>query len=465
MSASDLRHAALPESPAAEVWVLRSRRVVTRSGVRDAAVVIRGETIDALVAPEHLDASWPVEDVGERFVLPGLVDTHVHINEPGRTEWEGFRTATRAAAAGGITSLVDMPLNSAPVTTTRAALALKEAAALGQLWVDCGFHGGIISGDCDHVEPLCLAGVLGFKAFLCDSGIAEFPGVGEAELRTVMPSIARSGRPLLVHAELPGDELATHEGGPRSYARHLASRPRLWEHDAIALLIALCRETRCRVHVVHLTSAEALPMIAQARGEGLPFTVETCPHYLTFASGEIPDGDPRYKCTPPIRTHEDREGLWAGLVEGRIDSIGSDHSPAPAELKHLATGDLARAWGGISSLQLSLSAVWTEARHRGVSLEQVVEWMARSPAQLVGLGGRKGEIAPGCDADLVVFDADATFTVDAQSLEHRHPVTPYDGRTLAGRVETTWLRGRPVFRSGAFSARPRGQTLHRGGVR
>jgi allantoinase len=442
-------------------WVLRSRRVITPAGVRGAAVVIRGETIEAVVDPASVDASWPFEDVGDRFVLPGLVDTHVHINEPGRTEWEGFRTATRAAAAGGITTLVDMPLNSSPVTTTVEALQLKTAASEGQLWVDCGFYGGIVPGADDQVEPLGRAGVLGFKAFLCPSGIDEFPPAGAAELRSALPRLARAGLPLLVHAELPDREVVPITGDHRSYAAYLASRPRRWEHEAIALLIALGRETGIRIHVVHLASAEALPMIAEARAEGLPLTVETCPHYLSFAADEVPDGDPRYKCAPPIRGRADREGLWRGLQQGLIDTIGSDHSPAPPALKHLDTGDLARAWGGIASLQISLPAVWTEARRRGLALEQVVDWMAHRPAALVGLAGRKGAIAPGADADLVVFDADAAFTVDARRLEHRHPVTPYDGRVLTGRVETTWLRGFPVFREGRLVESPTGRTLLR----
>jgi allantoinase len=444
-----------------QVWVLRSRRVVTHSGVRDAAVVIRGETIDAVLEPGSLDPSWPVEDVGDRFVLPGLVDTHVHINEPGRTEWEGFFTATRAAAAGGITTLVDMPLNSSPVTTTVEALALKTAAAKDQLWVDCGFYGGIIPGVYDDVEPLCEAGVLGFKAFLCPSGIDEFPPAGAADLRAVLPLLARLGVPLLVHAELPDRAPVNPTGDGRSYAAYLASRPRQWEHDAIGLLIDLCRETRCRIHIVHLASADALALIESARAEGLPLTVETCPHYLSFAAGEIPDGDPRFKCAPPIREPADRAGLWRGLQTGRIDTIGSDHSPAPAALKHLDTGDTARAWGGIASLQVALPAVWTEARRRGVALDRVVEWMAQRPAQLVGLTGRKGAIASGHDADLVVFDADAIFTVDARALEHRHPITPYDGRTLAGRVDATWLRGALVFRGGGFVGTPSGRKLLR----
>jgi allantoinase len=444
-----------------EMWVLQSSRVVTRSGVREAAVVIRGETIEAITAPGSVEAAWPVEDVGDRFVLPGLVDIHVHINEPGHTEWEGFRTATRAAAAGGITTLVDMPLNSAPVTTTPESLALKAAAAAGQLQVDCGFYGGIIHGVHDQIEPLRRAGVLGYKAFLCPSGNDEFPPTDEADLRAAMPAMARTGLPFLVHAELLDRAPMPPQGDGRSYAAYLASRPRHWEHDAIALLIALSRETGCPVHIVHLASAAALPMIAQARAAGLPLTVETCPHYLTFAAGEIPDGDPRYKCAPPIREPADREGLWRGLEQGLIDTIGSDHAPAPPELKCLETGDLAHAWAGIASLQLGLSAVWTEARRRSIGLDRVVEWMARRPANLVGLAGRKGAIAPGCDADLVVFDAEATFTVDARALEHRHPITPYDGRTLAGRVEATWLRGSPVFCDGSLVGPPSGRTLLR----
>jgi allantoinase len=291
----------------------------------------------------------------------------VHINEPGRTEWEGFETATRSAAAGGITTVVDMPLNSSPVTTTAEALALKVAATCDQLWVDCAFHAGIVPGNEQHVAALIASGVVGFKAFLCHSGIDEFPNATEAELRAVMPVLARAGVPLLVHAELvspASSEAPATEFECRSYARHLASRPPAWELDAIRLLINLCRDSRCHVHIVHLSAADALPLIEQAKDEGLPLTVETCPHYLTFAAEDIPDGDPRYKCTPPIRERDNRERLWEGLRQGLIDTIGSDHSPAPPELKHLASGNVFRAWGGIASLQLSLPAVWSEATHR-----------------------------------------------------------------------------------------------------
>jgi allantoinase len=455
-----------PEKASGETtanWAIRSRCVLTPDGARAAAVLVRGEQIAAVVAPDQVPAGWPVEDVSGRAVLPGLVDAHVHINEPGRTEWEGFATATRAAAAGGVTTLVDMPLNSSPVTTTPAALARKRAAAAGQLWVDCGFYGGVVPGNADQVGALAAAGVLGFKAFLCHSGIDEFPNARRDDLRAAVPRIAAAGLPLLVHAELvsplAADVEARLASDPRSYAAYLASRPRQWEHEAIRLLIALGREYRCRVHVVHLSAADALPMIAAARAAGLPLTVETCPHYLCFAAEEIPDGDPRYKCAPPIRERENRERLWDGLRDGLIDTVGSDHSPAPPELKHLATGDLRRAWGGIASLQLLLPAVWTEAHRRGVPLADLVDCMSRRPARLVGLEGRKGALAPGCDADLVVFDPEAECPVTAALLHHRHKVTPYEGRTLRGRVDRTFLRGRKVYEAGRFEGSPRGRTL------
>jgi allantoinase len=448
--------------PGRHVWALASRRVVAPSGLRRAAVVVEGDTIVAVVERETLPAWCRVEDVGDLAVLPGLVDAHVHINEPGRTEWEGFATATRAAAAGGITTLVDMPLNSSPVTTTVDALALKLRATRGQLWVDCGFYGGIVPGVSGQLRPLVAAGVLGFKAFLCDSGIDEFPAVTEPDLRAVMPELARAPVPLLVHAELANasglSDPAT-AAQRRSYARHLASRPRNWEHGAIQLMIDLCREYGCHVHIVHLSSADALALIARARADGLPLTIETCPHYLTFAAEEIPDGDPRYKCAPPIRERANRERLWDALGDGLIDTIGSDHSPAPPELKCLDTGDVFRAWGGIASLQLALPAVWTEARRRGFEIADVARWMSRNPAKIVGIANRKGEISPGRDADLVVFDPDSTWTVDPMALHHRHRATPYEGRVLSGRVEATYLRGRQVCGPAGLAKSPSGQPL------
>ena len=445
-----------------ETWALCSRRIVTAAGTRSAMIVIAGETIVDVTDIQRQPDSCRVEDVGDRLVLPGLVDTHVHINEPGRTEWEGFTTATRAAAAGGITTLVDMPLNSSPVTTTVEALALKIEAARAQLWVDCGFYGGVVPGVSAQIGPLIAAGVLGFKAFLCHSGIDEFPNATEADLREVMPQLAEAGVPLLVHAELTGPgpapvpQTATLA---RSYRRHLESRPAEWEREAIRLLIDLCREYRCHVHIVHLSSADSIPLLGRARAEGLPLTVETCPHYLAFAAEEIPDGDPRFKCAPPIRERANQGRLWDGLRSGVIDTIGSDHSPAPPELKHLDTGDVWRAWGGIASLQLSLPIVWTEARRRGFTVDDLARWMAREPARLVGLSHKKGEIAPGRDADLVVFDPDTEFTVNGIELHHRHKATPYDGHVLAGRVETTYLRGRAVYRSGGFIGTARGGAL------
>jgi allantoinase len=444
------------------IWAIRSRRVVTPSGVRHAAVVIDGQTIVDVVAPDALPAGCPIDDVGDRALLPGIVDAHVHINEPGRTDWEGFTTATRSAAAGGITTLVDMPLNSSPVTTTVEALARKLEAAHRKLAIDCGFYGGVVPGLSAQVCPLIAAGVLGFKAFLCDSGIDEFPRATERELRAVMPELAKAGMPLLVHAELTGPRtMAAPEtvSERRSYARHLASRPRAWELEAIRFMIKLCREFRCHVHIVHLSSADALPLIVRAREEALPLTVETCPHYLVFAAEEIADGDPRFKCAPPIREHENRERLWDGLRDGLIDTIGSDHSPAPPELKYLESGEVYRAWGGISSLQVSLPAMWTEASRRGFTVADVSRWMSLNPAKLVGLSGQKGTIAPGRDADLVVFDHEPTFAVDPRTLYHRHKATPYEGRVLKGCVETTYLRGRAVYRLGRFSQPNWGRAL------
>ena len=441
-------------------WAIRSRRVATPTGVREAAILIQDGRIVGVGRPDRLPGSTAVEDSGDLLVLPGLVDTHVHINDPGRADWEGFATATAAAAVGGITTLVDMPLNSDPVTTTPGALAAKRDAARGRLRVDCGFFGGLVPGNADQIEPLADAGVLGFKAFLCHSGIDEFPNVTEADLRLAMPILARRGLPLLAHAELVPESAASMDpANPRSYAAWLDSRPESWELEAIRLLIGLCRQTRCRVHIVHLATAKALPMIAEARLEGLPLTVETCPHYLTFASEQIPDGDTRFKCAPPIRSAANCEGLWEGLRSGTIDTIGTDHSPAPPALKHLDSGDLARAWGGISSLQISLPAVWTEARRRGFGAEDLARWMAARPAGLVGLSGRKGAIAPGFDADLAIVDPETRFVVDPAALLHRHPATPYERRELVGRVVATYLRGTRIASDGHLEGDPSGRDL------
>jgi len=377
-------------------------------------------------------------------VMPGVVDSHVHINDPGRSDWEGFDTATRAAAAGGITTLCDMPLNSIPATTTARALDQKRRAAAGRCAVQVEFIGGVVPGNSPDLKQLVKSGVCAFKCFLTPSGVPEFPYVTEAELREIFPALLELGLPLMVHAEDPG---MLREGGqsPR-YEDYLASRPALAERSAIELLIRLMERWPAPVHIVHLSSATSLPLIDTARGKGLPITVETCPHYLTFAAEDIPDGATEYKCAPPIRGASERDGLWQGLESGAIDLIASDHSPCPPEMKQTG-GDFFGAWGGIASLQLSLPAVWTGARARGIAPERLADWMSRTPARLVGLGARKGVLAEGFDADVVVWHPEGSFTVIPDQLLHRHPATPYAGRRLHGVVQATYVGGRLAFGS------------------
>lgn len=451
-----------------------SHRVVTPQGVREAAILIGNGRIIDVVDLDQIPSGVPIEDMGDLVVMPGLVDSHVHINEPGRTEWEGFETATMAAAAGGVTTVVDMPLNSTPVTTTLLAFKEKLAAAEGKLWVDCGFYAGLIPANAYELQQVVEAGVLGVKAFLIHSGIDDFSSVSENDLRTAMPIIAKSGVPLLVHAEVRSpdvigknnrsDEMLPfirHDNNTRNYKSYLASRPREWECDAIELLIRLCREYNCRTHIVHLSSADAMSSLQKARESGLPLTVETCPHYLYFCAEEIPDGDTRFKCAPPIRENENRERLWRALKEGVIDFIASDHSPCVPELKLLGSGDFQKAWGGISSLQFGLSIVWTEARQRGFSLSEVAAWMCHRPAQFLGLDGTKGAIASNYDADVVVWNPEEKFTVEPSMIRHRHKITPYEGRTLYGKVEMTFLRGNKIFENGRFMDGPSGKILLR----
>ncbi|GAA3179048.1 MULTISPECIES: allantoinase AllB [Streptomyces] len=437
--------------------VLRSTRVITPEGTRAASVAVGGGTITA-VGPH--DAAVPdgarVEDFGDDVLLPGLVDTHVHVNDPGRTEWEGFWTATRAAAAGGITTLVDMPLNSLPPTTTTAHLDAKREVAAAKAHVDVGFWGGAIPGNVKDLRPLHDAGVFGFKCFLSPSGVDEFPELDQEQLALALEEIAGFGGLLIVHAEDPHHlDAAPVPSGPK-YADFLASRPRVCEDDAIAALIALARRLDARVHVLHLSSADALPLIAAAKAEGVRITVESCPHFLTLTAEEIPDGATEFKCCPPIREGANQDALWQGLADGTIDCIVSDHSPSTADLK---TADFGAAWGGISSLQLGLPAIWTAARARGHSLEDVVRWMATAPAALVGLG-RKGAIEAGRDADFAVLAPDETFTVDPAALQHRNKITAYAGKTLHGVVRSTWLRGRKI-NDGATLAAPTGDLLTR----
>ena len=375
--------------------------------------------------------------------MPGIVDTHVHVNEPGRTEWEGFETATRAAAAGGVTTILDMPLNSVPATTTVEALELKRECARGKSVVNVEFIGGVIPGNAPHIEPLAREGVRAFKCFLTPSGVDEFPNVTEADLREAFPILARTGLPLMVHAEDPAC-LVTPRGVSRNYSDYLASRPVEAEHSAIEMIVRLMEWCPTRVHIVHLSSATSLDIIRRARNRGLPLTVETCPHYLTFAAEEIPDGATEYKCAPPIRSAAERTALWDALIDGEIDLVASDHSPCPPSMKE-SDGNFFECWGGIASLQLTLSAVWTSARLRGVRVERIVEWMSVAPARLAGLADRKGAIAAGYDADIIVWDPDESWTVDPHSLLHRHPVTPYAGRELHGIVRTTFVNGRRAF--------------------
>jgi allantoinase len=451
---------------AGERYCVRGRRVLTPEGEIAAAIHIHRGVIAKIASFEDLPAGHVVYDAGESAVLPGLVDTHVHINEPGRTDWEGFWTATQAAAAGGITTLMDMPLNSIPATTTTTAYREKMAAASSELWVDVGFWGGLVPGNVQELPRMWKAGVFGFKCFLVPSGVPEFWHVTELDLGETLPELATLGAPLLIHAELPGPiEAAAKspwaEKEPTRYSTWLASRPRAAEDSAVSLLLSLSAQFGVRIHIVHLSSSNAIAALQRARTLRSTFTVETCPHYLTFASEDIGDGATEFKCAPPIRERENRELLWAALGDGTIDMIASDHSPCPPDMKLAEEGNFLDAWGGIASLQISLPAVWTEARLRGYPLTNIIRWMCYGPARLAGLQGRKGAIAVGCDADLVVFDSEAKFRVDAEALHHRHKLTPYAGRELTGVVEATFLRGQKVFERGAFADSAIGHVLRR----
>jgi len=438
--------------------IIRSRRVVLPEGVSPAEIEINNGRITAVRQLDGRQNDPAILDVGNLIVLPGLVDTHVHINDPGRAEWEGFESATRSAAAGGVTTLVDMPLNSIPATTTVAGYEVKRAAASSRCHVDVGMWGGVVPGNTDDLEPLVRAGVPGFKCFLSPSGVDEFANVTEADLRQAMPILARLGVPLLVHAELPA-KLRAPVGEPRRYATWLDSRPAAAEIAAIDLMVRLARQYRTRVHIVHLATPIALDLISQAREDGVALTVETCPHYLTFAAEDVADGATAFKCAPPIRGRAERDGLWQGLAQSRIDLIATDHSPAPATMKHVDDGDFLQAWGGIASLQIGLSAVWTGAAERNIEIDRVVEWMSAAPARLAGLDHLKGRIAAGYDADLVVFNPDEEWVVSGRALHHRHSVTPYEGLRLRGTVQKTILRGEVVFDRRDETGLPRGRLI------
>ncbi len=447
--------------------ILKSRRVVLPGGTVPAAISVRNGIITAIGPWNGAPRERSEVDAGEAVVMPGLVDTHVHVNEPGRTDWEGFETATRAAAAGGVTTIIDMPLNSIPPTTTLAGLAAKAKVAEGRCHVDYGFWGGVVPGNAGELEPLLDAGVLGFKAFLVPSGVDEFPDVSADDLAEAMPILAGRGVPLLVHAECLGQirpfrSSATRSEPLRRYADYLASRPAVAEEEAVRAMIDRCGRFGGPVHIVHVSSAGTIGLLENARSSGLPLTTETCPHYLVFAAEEMAAGETLFKCAPPIRERTHAEALWEGLQEGVLDMVVSDHSPCPPAMKRLEQGDFAAAWGGIASLGLGLSAVWTGADPRGVSMESVSRWMCAAPARLAGLADRKGTIEIGKDADFVVWEPDLAFEVAPARLHDRHRLTPYEGRTLRGVVRQTYVRGRLVYDNGSFTAAAEGRWLRSG---
>ncbi len=434
---------------------VRGKHVVSGGTVGPLAIRVSGGKITELLPEGAVPAGARVLDAGNLHVLPGIVDTHVHINDPGRAHWEGFATATRAAAAGGVTMLMDMPLNSIPPTTTPNGLLTKVAAMDGKTHVDVGLCAGLVPGNAANVREVWGEGALAFKCFLAETGVDEFSHVSEDELTRGLRGLADVGAPLLVHAELPPplEEAAKLAAtlDPRTYASWLASRPKAAEDQAVDLLVRLVRDIRGRAHVVHLSSSTALSLIERALQDGLPFSAETCPHYLTFASEEIEDGETAYKCAPPIRERENQDKLWAAVKDGRIVQVVTDHSPSDAPMKCSESGDFMKAWGGISSLELGLRAVWTGARARGMTIVDVVRLMCEAPARLIGMTGRKGVIAVGADADFCFFDPDADFVCDKDVLQHKNKISPYDRRTMKGRVHRTILRGTTIYDDGAFT--------------
>jgi len=437
---------------------IKSDRIITPSGIRKGIVLVKeGRIVD--IVNEIPAGDFPVTDIGKKVLMPGIIDPHVHINEPGHTDWEGFDTATRSAIAGGITSLVDMPLNSLPVTTTIKAFDEKIGSTRAQLHTNCGFWGGVIPGNEKDIEPLIEKGVLGFKAFLVHSGIDEFPNVTEDDLRHSMPLIAKHDLPLLVHCELSGPTHDSRLTPHVSYQYYLDSRPKEWEDKAISLMIRLCEEFNCRTHIVHLSSAHSIEQITKAKQRGLPITVETCQHYLYFSAEQIEDGQTQFKCAPPIRGKENNELLWRALKDGIIDYVATDHSPAPPAMKELDSGDFMKAWGGISSIQFALPVLWTAAKKHGCELADITRWLCENSSVVPGLEESKGKIAKGYDADFVVWDPEKNFTVIKDMIHHRHKITPYLGEQLYGSVMQTYLAGEKIYDEGKFLHLNRGKII------
>jgi allantoinase len=431
---------------------IKSKNILTPQGIIDGIILISNGKISDIISSKNDSCDFPIEDANESIVMPGIIDPHVHINEPGRTDWEGFDTATKAAAAGGITTLIEMPLNSSPVTTTKNNFQIKLNSAKNKLHVNCGFWGGIVPGNLNELEELLESGVFGFKAFLTHSGIEDFPNTHAGHLRKALKTLKKYNKPFLVHCELDTvhDDLKFLEQNPKNYSAYLKSRPKSWEDNAIKLMIDLCRETGALVHIVHLSSAKSIEQIQKAKQEGLSLTVETAPHYLFFNAEEIPDGATEYKCAPPIREKENNEKLWNALLDGTIDFIATDHSPAPPSMKEIESGNFKKAWGGIAGLQFSLPVVWTKMKEKNIPVEKSLKWMCENPVKLCQLNSSKGKIEKGFDADIVVWNPDEKFTVEEKDIQHRHKITPYLNRELFGVVEQTYIGGKKIFNKGSF---------------
>jgi len=443
---------------------IKSKKIITPQKIVDGYLVFENSKIIDVVAADNFNSNITIIDVGENIVMPGLIDCHVHINEPGRTNWEGFETATMAAAASGITTLIEMPLNASPVTTNVNNFDIKLAATKGKLHVNCGFWGGVIPSNLNDLEPLLNAGTFGLKAFLTHSGIDEFPNVTEENLLYAANILAKHNKPLLVHCEL--DELNTEAQNlllqnPTSYKAYLASRPKSWENKAVELMINICRKTNCHVHIVHVSSAEALPLIEAAKKEGLKVTAETCQHYLFFDAENITDGDTSLKCAPPIREAANNILLWQALKNGVLDFVVTDHSPAPPELKEIESGNFAKAWGGIATLQFALSAFWTKASQKGFSVSDVAKLMSENVAKFIGLNNTKGKLEKGFDADFFIWDSNSKFIVEEKNILHKHKVTPYKNLELSGKVLSTYVNGNLVYEHNKFNSLNNGFVLRK----